>query len=241
MTANGVQVQIGIQGGIPNAEQFSLLFELSRSFNAFIDLDELLPHVATQTRNVLHAESCAILLKIRVISATNREPLRELRHKQFRSDLYWRLDQFPIQIPPLRERRDDIPLLVARFVAASKKRQGKNIQGVSAEVLTLLTQYEWPGNVRELESEIERAVALTPPDALILPPALSDRLKAHRSLQVPLSTTSQSLKHVRLSFEREYVADVLRQQQGNAVKAAKILGISRQMLQKKIKAYGLRE
>jgi transcriptional regulator with PAS, ATPase and Fis domain len=132
-------------------------------------------------------------------------------------------------------------LLVARFVEACKKRQGKDIQGVSAEVLTLLTQYEWPGNVRELESEIERAVALTPPGALILPPALSDRLKSHRSLQVPLSTSGQALKHVRQSFEREYVADVLRQQQGNAVKAAKILGISRQMLQKKIKTYGLRE
>jgi len=225
------------------------LFEIADGGTIFLDeIGETTPAMQVKLLRVLQegefrrvGETQLRHVKVRVISATNRELLRELRHKQFRSDLYWRLGQFPIQIPPLRERRDDIPLLVARFVDASKKRQGKDIQDVSAEVLTLFTHYEWPGNVRELESEIERAVALTPPGGVILPPALSDRLKAHRSLQVPLSTSGQALKHVRQSFEREYVADVLRQQQGNAVKAAKILGISRQMLQKKIKAYGLRE
>jgi transcriptional regulator with PAS, ATPase and Fis domain len=105
----------------------------------------------------------------------------------------------------------------------------------------VLTQYEWPGNVRELESELARAVALTPAGAMISLDALSDRLKNQHLLQVPLSAAGSSLKQARAAFEREYVAEILRQHQGNAVKTAKGLGISRQMLQKKIKDYGLRE
>jgi Nif-specific regulatory protein len=179
-------------------------------------------------------------VNVRVISATNRDLQREMRHKRFRSDLYYRINKFPIVVPPLRERREDIPLLVARFIDQSKKRQGKEVQGVTPEALTLLAQYQWPGNVRELESEIERAVALTPGGEFITPAVLSERLLEQKSLQVPLSAEGHSLKHARLIFEREYVAEILRQNQGNAVKAAKILGISRQMLQKKIKEYELR-
>ncbi len=180
-------------------------------------------------------------VQVRVISATNRDLAREMLHKRFRDDLYYRIAQFPIKIPPLRERREDTPLMIARFLERSQKKQGKAINGVSPQALTVLTQYDWPGNVRELESEIERAVALTPPGEAIVPGALSDRPKIHRSLQVPLSTNGHSLKQARLAFEREYIADVLRQHQGNAVRTAKALGISRQMLQKKIKEYGLRD
>jgi transcriptional regulator with PAS, ATPase and Fis domain len=179
-------------------------------------------------------------VNVRVISATNRDLLQELRHKRFRSDLYWRINQFPIVVPPLRERREDIPLLIARFLEQSKKKQSKNIPGVGAEALALLTQYQWPGNVRELESEIERAVALTPEGEWIAPTALSERFQEQKSLQVPLTAEGSSLKLARLTFEREYVAEILRQNQGNAVRAARVLGISRQMLQKKIKEYDLR-
>ncbi|HXG20336.1 MAG TPA: helix-turn-helix domain-containing protein, partial [Methylomirabilota bacterium] len=122
-----------------------------------------------------------------------------------------------------------------------QKKQGKEINGVAPQALALLMQYDWPGNVRELESEIERAVALTPSGEAIAPSALSERLKTHRSLQVPLASNGHSLRQARLAFEREFIADVLRQHQGNAVRTAKALGISRQMLQKKIKDYGLRD
>jgi Nif-specific regulatory protein len=178
---------------------------------------------------------------VRIIAATNRELLCEIRHNRFRSDLYWRINQFPITLPPLRERRDDIPLLVARYLEQHKKKQEKELQGISSDALAVLTQYEWPGNVRELESELARAVALTPAGAMISLDALSDRLKNQHLLQVPLSAAGSSLKQARAAFEREYVAEILRQHQGNAVKTAKGLGISRQMLQKKIKDYGLRE
>lgn len=178
---------------------------------------------------------------VRIIAATNRELLREIRHNRFRSDLYWRINQFPITLPPLRERREDIPLLIARYLEQHKKKQGKELPGISSDVLMLLTQYEWPGNIRELESELARAVALTPAGTMITLDALSDRLKSQRSLQVPLSAAGHSLKQARMTFEREYIAEILRQYQGNAVKTAKVLGMSRQMLQKKIKDYGLRE
>lgn len=180
-------------------------------------------------------------VNVRIISATNRELMNEVKQKRFRSDLYWRIGQFPIMIPPLRERREDMPLFLACFLERSLKKQNKSLPGFSPEAIALLTHYDWPGNVRELESEIERAVALTPAGEFISPAAISDRLKTQRSLQVPLSAYGQSLREVRLAFEREYIGTVLRQHQGNAVKTAKVLGLSRQMLQKKIKDYNLRE
>jgi transcriptional regulator with PAS, ATPase and Fis domain len=140
----------------------------------------------------------------------------------------------------LRERREDIPLLVSHFLRRSGDKLGKHVQGISQKALDLLIPYPWPGNVRELENEIERAVALTPAGALVTPEALSEKIVSQESLRVPLPSETRSLKHVRLTFEREYIAEVLRQNQGNAAKTSRILGISRQMLQKKIKEYGLR-
>lgn len=225
------------------------LFEVADGGTLFLDeIGETSPAMQVKLLRVLQegefrrvGETQLRRVNVRVISATNRELMSELRNKHFRSDLYWRIAQFPIVIPPLRERREDIPLFVARFLDRSQKKQGKEIHGISAEALALLTQYEWPGNVRELESEIERAVALTPAGTALPPASLSDRLKSQRSLNVPLSATGQALKQARLAFEREYIAEVLRQHQGNAVKTAKVLGLSRQMLQKKIKDYSLRE
>jgi Nif-specific regulatory protein len=225
------------------------LFEVADGGTIFLDeIGETSPNMQVKLLRVLQegefrrvGETQLRRVNVRIISATNRELMRELRQKRFRSDLYWRIAQFPITIPALRERREDIPLFVAYFLEQGKKKQAKEIPNVSPEAFAMLTQYEWPGNVRELGSEIERAVALTPAGAPITPDALSDRLKTQRALHVPLAANSHSLKQVRLTFEREYIAEVLRQQQGNAVKTAKLLGISRQMLQKKIKDYHLRE
>lgn len=225
------------------------LFEVADGGTLFLDeIGETSPAMQVKLLRVLQegefrrvGETQVRRVNIRVISATNRDLMSELRTKHFRSDLYWRIAQFPISIPPLRTRREDIPLFVTRFLDRSQKKQAKSVPGVSPEALALLMQYEWPGNVRELESEIERAVALTPNGVALAPAALSDRLKAQRSLNVPLSATGQALKQARLAFEREYIAEVLRQHQGNAVKTAKVLGLSRQMLQKKIKDYSLRE
>jgi transcriptional regulator with PAS, ATPase and Fis domain len=185
-------------------------------------------------------ETQARRVKVRVISATNRDLAQEVQHKRFREDLYFRINVFPILVPPLRERREDIPLLVSRFLRRSNDKLSKQIPGITPQALIYLVNYLWPGNVRELENEIERAVALTPDGTPIPPKCLSDRIVIQRSSRVPLLADIKPLKQARLNFERAYVAEVLRQNRGNAVRTAKDLGISRQMLQQKIKAYCLR-
>ncbi|MBI3328178.1 MAG: sigma 54-interacting transcriptional regulator [Nitrospinae bacterium] len=177
---------------------------------------------------------------VRVISATNQDLQEKVRQKRFREDLYYRISVFPIRVPPLHERREDLPVLVAHFVRRSSDKLGKHIPGITSQALEPLMHYPWPGNVRELENEIERAVALTPDGSPITPEYLSERILRHPSLRVALPTEASSLRQARLAFEREYVGELLRQNQGNAVRTAKVLGISRQMLQQKIKAYGLR-
>ncbi len=177
---------------------------------------------------------------VRLISATNKDLMQELQHKRFREDLYYRISVFPIRVPPLRERQEDIPLLVPHFIRRSNEKLGKQISGVTQKALGLLVHYPWPGNVRELENEIERAVALALDGDSISPEHFSERIATQRFLRISLPTEARTLKQTCRNFEREYVGSVLRRNQGNAVKTAKILGISRQMLQKKIKQYGLR-
>jgi transcriptional regulator with GAF, ATPase, and Fis domain len=113
---------------------------------------------------------------VRVLSATNRDLRAEVAAGRFREDLYYRLAVFPISLPALRERREDIALLAARFLAIAAEQQHKSIAGIDPATLELLTQYDWPGNVRELRNEIERAVALTRANQTITPEQLSPRL-----------------------------------------------------------------
>src|SRR5262245_11007628 len=178
-------------------------------------------------------------IDVRLISATNKDLAQEVQQKHFREDLYYRINVFLIALPPLRDRREDIPLLVTHFVRSCSEKQGKKVEEISQHALALLGQYAWPGNVRELENEIERAVALTPDGQPITPGYLSDRIVNQQSLRVPLPTLNASLKQARTAFEREYIADLLFKNQGNAAKTAKLLGLSRQMLQKRIKEFGL--
>ena len=117
---------------------------------------------------------------VRVLSATNRDLRAEVAAGRFREDLYYRLAVFPIVLPPLRERREDIPLLATRFLAIAAEQQRKPLVALEPETLELLAAHPWPGNVRELRNEIERAVALARPNANIAPPHLSPALRGHR-------------------------------------------------------------
>ena len=150
------------------------------------------------------------------------------------------MSTFPINVPPLRARVEDIPALASHILQQTNARFGKTVQGFSAAALRCLAEYAWPGNVRELENEIERAVALTDNGQPIQIEHLSDRLTMKKSVRVPVGAEPTALKHARRLFEEEYIAEILRQSGGNASKAARVLGISRVMLQKKIKEYGLR-
>jgi formate hydrogenlyase transcriptional activator len=108
-------------------------------------------------------------VNVRVVAATNRDLMRLVSEKQFRIDLYYRLNVFPISVPPLRQRRDDIPLLVKRFVANYSSRINRRIETIPAETMDVLTRYDWPGNIRELQNFIERAVILSPGATLQAP------------------------------------------------------------------------
>ena len=185
----------------------------------------------------------AILKQIAALSPEEREVMLkvvDVRRRQFRADLYYRISVFPIRVPPLRERREDIPLLATHFVRQSNVRLGRQVAGLTPEALKLLTQYSWPGNVRELRNEVERGVALASDGVAITPEHLSEKLVSQPSVHVPFAPAPGSLQQARLAFEREYLAEALRGNEGNASRTAKQLGLSRQMLQRKIKEYGLR-
>ncbi len=182
---------------------------------------------------------------VRVISATNRDLATEVRERRFREDLYYRIRVFPILVPPLRERREDVPLLASFFLERIAVRLGKPVSSIDGSALERLVEYGWPGNVRELENELERAIALAPREGRIGLDCLSERIAEAVAPGEHASGGSVryegTLRTARRAFERDFVAEVLARHGGNATRAARELGISRQMLQRKIREYGLRE
>jgi formate hydrogenlyase transcriptional activator len=204
---------------------------------------------------------------VRVLCATNRELREEVARRNFREDLYYRVAAFPITLPPLRERREDIPPLASRFMSAACERDGRRIAGIDADAMKALVGYDWPGNVRELLHAMERAVAISPDGQMItlaeLAPwmgglsesttAASPAPDASRKPEMPLkplvmppsdsSANTQSiapLREARARFEAGYLKSTLSRCDGNVSKAARMLGVSRVSLQKKMKEYGLR-
>ena len=161
-----------------------------------------------------------IRVDVRVIAACNQhlEPL--VREGRFRDDLYDRLNVVSISLPPLRDRKEDIPLLVHHFLRKLSEELQKEISHISPEALEILSQYSWPGNVRELEHAIERAVTLSTQPIILkedLPPKILGAVKPVKLL---------SLKDI----ERDYVLKILQQTNGNKKKASEILGIDRSTL-----------
>jgi len=158
---------------------------------------------------------------------------------RFREDLFYRINVMTIHLPPLRERRGDIPLLVGYFIDLFNKKLNKSVEGLSSEAMPLLMGYAWPGNIRELENVIERSLLLTK-GRWITPAELPSSIltgKGIRTTQEPEDTLS--LKKAIKRLERNLMAKALELTGGNRTQAAKILEISRPMLLTKIKAYGL--
>ena len=185
---------------------------------------------------------------VRIISATNRELGAEVAARRFREDLFYRLTGFPITVPPLRERREDIPVLAERFAAQAAHSHRKRINGITADALECLKQFDWPGNVRELQNEMQRAVVLAEHGEALGVEHLSLRLRggvdmdpAEASEAVPAAEAPGAhLREARAAFEAKHIADVLRQQGGNVSRAAVVLGLSRMQLHRKLKEYGIR-
>jgi len=178
-------------------------------------------------------------IDVRIIVATARDLTKEVQEGRFREDLFYRINVLPIHLPPLRERRGDIPLLVGYFIDLFNKKLGKNIEGLSSEAMPLLMEHPWPGNVRELENVIERA-ALLAKGSWITPRELPAALTQPREIPPSLAPEDGlSIKKASKQLERHLIQKALKITGGNRTQAAKILEISRPILIAKIKQYGL--
>ncbi|MBO0727459.1 MAG: sigma-54-dependent Fis family transcriptional regulator, partial [Blastocatellia bacterium] len=171
-------------------------------------------------------------VKARVVAATNRDLENEVRSGKFREDLYWRLNVIQLNLPPLRKRPFDIPLLIEHFISRYAEASGEPALEVSAEALALLTAYSWPGNVRELENVIERAAAMAR-GATLLPDDLPERLRSGAHATSVLSQARETQMTLR-QLEQTYVAETLRRACGNKSRAAEMLGLDRKTLYRKI-------
>ncbi len=175
---------------------------------------------------------------VRVIAATNA-PLETLvEQKRFREDLYYRLQVIPIRTPPLRERREDIPLLAQHFLERFAREMGKRVAKISEEAMRQLQGFAWPGNVRQLENVIERAVALETTEA-ILPERLPDAMRQPaRSESLPAIGDGFSLDAYLLSVEAQLLAEALGRSQGDRSEAARLLGVSPRSLRYLLQKHG---
>ncbi len=192
---------------------------------------------------------------VRLIAATNRDLKALIADGRFREDLYYRLAVVPIALPPLRERREDVPLLVRHFIEKYDRRLGKKVEGIEDEALALLQGYAWPGNIRELENLMERSVLFADGpriEASALPDALREKgaattapIAAVGPLGAIAAPSGASMKEIvrqaQAELERELITRALEETGGNVTRAAKRLQISRKSLQVKMKELGLRD
>jgi transcriptional regulator with GAF, ATPase, and Fis domain len=184
---------------------------------------------ATQERRV----------NVRIVAATNRNLEKEVAEGRFREDLYYRLKVFPIRVPPLRERREDIPLLAEHFLERYGAELGKPAAGYSQQAMELLQAYDWPGNVRELQNEVQRLVIQIEPGAFITPELLSPRIRQIEGVVDRVKPTKGTLKEMMDQLERWLLIEALREHDNNKTAAARALGITREGLHKKLRAFGL--
>ena len=186
-----------------------------------------------------------VKVDVRIIAATSSNLEQMVKDGTFREDLYYRLNVIPINLPPLRERREDIPLLVQRFIEHFCETHKLDLKTISPNVLKALMAYDWPGNVRQLENIVERMVALTANRPAILPADLPGEIQNRDSLNfVPLIEIPEggiSFQDVVTDMERELIVQSLRRTNGNKKLAAKLLNLKRTTLIEKIKRIGLAE
>ncbi len=175
---------------------------------------------------------------VRVVAATNVDLRRAVRERAFREDLFYRLNVVPLHVPPLRERRDDIPLLVEHFVRTIARECRRDVRAVSAGALEVLTRYDWPGNVRELENVIHRAVVLARGPVLHLQDVPLDVALPETGPRLA-EDTGLPLREACLQFERQYVLRVLEQVQWNVSRAARLLGVHRNTILAKLSAWSI--
>ncbi len=226
------------QGTVFLDEICNVDIEVQAKLLRFVQERELLPVGSTEPRHV----------DVRLVFATNRDLEQMVREGTFREDLYYRLYVFPIRLPPLRERREDIPMLACHMLARARERSGKRVARISEDAIRLLEQFDWPGNVRQLESVVERAVIACDSDTVEprhLPRTLT-RQSLPADLTIPQSNREFLVmkKHLRDvavgDLEREFVMEALQRNGWNVTRAAQQVGIQRPNFQVLMRRHGIR-
>jgi len=176
---------------------------------------------------------------VRVLAATNKDLEKEMEEGRFRQDLFYRLNVIPLKISPLRERKEDIPLLIDRFLKELSAKEGEAEKSMAPEAVALLMEHNWPGNVRELKNIIERLFIMTQANVITLGdiPALF-RENAH-GVMGKIESFPASYKEAKLNFEKHYIEKKLREFEGNISRTAEAIGLERSNLHRKIRSYGL--
>jgi len=216
-------------------------FELAHGGSIFLDeVGDLSPAIQIKLLRVLQEKEfervggiTTIKTDVRIIAATNRNLEKLVEEEKFREDLYYRLNVFPIYMPPLRERKTDTPLLADYFVGKYSEANHKNICRISTPAIDMLMSYHWPGNVRELENCIERAVILSNDDVIHghhLPPTL-------QTAEATGTISDGNLQEMLNNVEQELILDALKSSRGNQTKAAQTLGLTERLMGLRVKKY----
>ena len=225
-------------------------FALADGGTIFLDeIGDMSPTLQVKLLRVLQertfepvGSSKTVRVDVRIIAATHQDLTRLIAENRFREDLYYRLNVFPITVPPLRSRRDDIPLLVHHFLDAASQARGARVDSISDEAMECLVAYDWPGNIRELENAIERlAILSSGPEIGVddLPEQLRHRGAEPVQPARTLPADGISLAAVIDQLERDLIAQALERTQWNKNRAAQLLGLNRTTLLEKIKKRGI--
>ncbi len=226
------------------------LFAAAGGGTLFLDEITEIPHSvqvkllrATQEREVRRVgDTRDVKVDVRLIAASNRDLSKAMADGVLREDLYYRLNVIPIHMPPLRERLEDIPLLVSHFIARITKDVGKSVKGISPDSLAILERYHWPGNIRELENVVERAIVLGSGD-LLSPDSLPPHLRMPRDEQavtVEIPPAGVDLEDTLTRIENRYIRLALERSGWLQVRAAELLGLSFRQFRYKLQKHGLR-
>jgi Nif-specific regulatory protein len=178
-------------------------------------------------------------VNVRIVAATNRNLEKEVAEGRFREDLYYRLKVFPLRVPPLRERRDDIPLIAEHFLARYGTELAKPAAGFTQQSMEMLQSYDWPGNVRELQNEVQRLMIQVEAGGFVTPDMLSPRVRQVEGMVERVRPAKGTLKEMMDQVERWLLIEALREHGNNKTAAAKALGITREGLHKKLRSFGL--
>ncbi|MBY0314871.1 MAG: sigma-54 dependent transcriptional regulator [Bdellovibrionales bacterium] len=219
------------------------LFEEANGGTLFLDeIGDMSLHLQAKLLRVLQEKEIRAVggnqtksIDVRVLAATHRDLKQMAKEGKFREDLFYRLNVVPIRVPPLRERREDIPLLVNSFIEKFSARNNSNVRSISNEALALLIAHPWPGNVRELENVIERAIVLTPGTIIEKSAVLGSALEEAQQNLEQLHSDRPTLE----KLEERYIKLILGETENRKDEASKVLGISRRTLYRKEQLYGL--